>query len=164
MQQETGLFRRLTFLYGSAAQPEAEDAILASARIVATASTATFLAEGYLEEFEVSAFRQGSRTLRNLGPVYWATYKTSLSVSLMLTRFGFTSKPKMLDTTFAVSTWPMADSMSVGTSFGLIFFTRTKFIASMGNMDRENAFVRMCCAIILSFFSCLSIRRSYRDM
>ena len=84
--------------------------------------------------------------------MYWATYKTSLSVSLMLTRLGFTSKPKMLDTTFAVSTWPMADSMSVGTSFGLIFFTRTKFIASMGNMDRENAFARIFCAIILSPF------------
>ena len=87
----------------------------------------------------------------SLGPVYCATYKTSLSVSLMLTRLGFTSNPKMPDTTFAVSTWPMADSTSVGTSFGLIFFTRTKFIASMGSMDNANAFTRMC-AIILSPF------------
>ena len=88
----------------------------------------------------------------SLGPVYCATYKTSLSDSLMLTRFGFTSKPRMLDTTFAVSAWPMADSTSAGTSFGLIFFTRTKFITSIGNMDNANAFTRMCCAIILSPF------------
>lgn len=87
----------------------------------------------------------------SLGPVYWATYRTSLSDILMLTRLGFTSKPRMLDTTFAVSTWPMADSMSVGTSFELILFTRMMFIASRGSMPKENAFTRMC--IILSPFS-----------
>lgn len=63
------MFRRYLSLHdGSAAQPEAEDTVLASARIVAVASTAPFLAEGYLEEFEVSAFRQGSRTLRQSRP------------------------------------------------------------------------------------------------
>ena len=88
----------------------------------------------------------------SLGPVYCATYKTSFSFSLMLTRFGFTSKPRMPDTTRAVSAWPTADLTSAGTSFGLIFFTRTKFIASRGSIDNENAFTRMCCAIILSPF------------
>lgn len=87
----------------------------------------------------------------NLGPVYWATYRTSLSDILMLTRLGFTSKPNMLDTTFAVSWWPIADSTSVGILSGLIFLTRMMFIiASLGNMPKENAFTRMC--IILSPF------------
>lgn len=88
----------------------------------------------------------------SLGPVYCATYKTSLSFSLMLTRLGFTSNPKMPDITRAVSAWPTADSTSVGTSSGLIFLTQTKFIASRGSIDNENAFTRMCCAIILSPF------------
>lgn len=88
----------------------------------------------------------------SLGPVYWATYRTSFSDSLMLTRLGFTSKPKMFDTTLAVSEWPMADSTSAGISFGLIFFTRMKFMASMGSMEIENAFARMFCAIITLLF------------
>ena len=88
----------------------------------------------------------------SLGPVYWATYRTSFSDSLMLTRLGFTSKPKMFDTTLAVSEWPMADSTSAGISFGLIFFTRMKFITSMGSMEIENAFARMFCAIITLLF------------
>lgn len=87
----------------------------------------------------------------SLGPVYWATYRTSFSDSLMLTRLGFTSKPRMPDITRAVSAWPTADSTSAGISFGLIFFTRTKFIASRGSIDNANAFTRMC-AIILSPF------------
>lgn len=61
-------FRRLAFHDWSATQPETERTILASARIVATASKAPFLAEGYLEEFEASTFRQGSRTLRQSRP------------------------------------------------------------------------------------------------
>lgn len=88
----------------------------------------------------------------SLGPVYCATYKTSLSVSLMLTRLGFNSNPKMPDTTFAVSVWPMADSTSVGISSGLIFFTRTKFMASSGSMEMLNAFTIIFLAIILSPF------------
>jgi hypothetical protein len=88
----------------------------------------------------------------SLGPVYWATYRTSLSDILMLTRLGFTSKPNMLDTTFAVSWWPIADSTSVGISSGVIFLTRMKFIASTGNIVRLKAFTRMCFAIILSPF------------
>ena len=58
-------FRRyLSLQDGSAAQPETEDAILASARIVAVASTAAFLVEGDLEELKACAFRQGGCTLR----------------------------------------------------------------------------------------------------
>jgi len=137
------VFRRFLSLHdGSAAQPEAKKVTSKNSRLAPSGKVVA---------------PSGS-----LGPVYCATYKTSLSFSLMLTRLGFTSNPKMPDITRAVSAWPTADSTSVGTSSGLIFLTQTKFIASRGSIFNENAFTRMCFAINSLLFSCLSIRRTYR--
>lgn len=89
-----GVFRRLSFHNRCAAQPEAKDAILASARVITVAPTAAFLVEGDLEELEACAFRQGGCTLRQPRPSVLCNVQDVVLIQLNADPVGLHLEPQ----------------------------------------------------------------------
>ena len=81
----------------------------------------------------------------NLPPVIWATNNVSSGFRLTLMRFIWTSIPRILETTFAVSWWPMQlvnpEESSLATTSGSTGSTETRE-PETGNIWMENALLK----------------------